>query len=108
MTTHQSLFDSVRAQRCIDPQDAAAVAKNGGTVDTQQYDGVAFILSVGTVTTSVDMKAQQGDASNGSDAADIAGAAITQLGAADELDAPFVHRQRGAIVSPVRFAGSPR
>ena len=111
-STHQSLFDSVRAQRCIDPQDAAAVAKNGVTVDTRQYDGVAFILSVGTVTTSVDMKAQQGDASDGSDAADITGASITQLAGTDDnkiaiLDVKpgtYTKRYVRVVVTPVGAA----
>ena len=109
---HQSLFDEVRVQRCIDPQDAAAVAKNGVTVDMQGYDGVAFVLSVGTVTTTVDMKAQQGDQSGGGDAADITGAAITQLAAADDnkvavLDVKpgtYTKRYVRVVVTPVGAA----
>jgi len=109
---HQSLFDTVRVQRCIDPKDAAAVAQNGVTVDMQGYDGVAFVLSVGAVATSVDMKAQQGDASDGSDAADITGATITQLAGTDDnkvavLDVKpgtYTKRYVRVVVTPVGAA----
>lgn len=50
---------------------------NSGVVDTLGYKGIAWVLELGTIAASgaVTVKAQQGAASNLSDAADLAGTA---------------------------------
>ena len=109
---HQSLFEKAKVCQVVDPDDYAAVAQNSVTVDTRGYENVAFILTFGELTTSIDMKAQQGDASNGSDAADISGAAITQVLAASDNGTAILDLKRGTftkryvrvVVTPVGAA----
>jgi hypothetical protein len=49
----------------------------GTVIDTQGFQGVAFLVRMGAMTTGAvtSIKAQQGAASDGSDAADLAGTA---------------------------------
>lgn len=53
--------------------------RNGATLDMQGWDGVLMIFQFGTIATGAvtSIKAQQGAASNLSDAADLAGTAQT-------------------------------
>lgn len=69
---------------------------NTGIVDTRGFESVTFVVIVGTIATSgtVDVKLQQGQASNGSDMADLAGTASTQF--VDTSD------DKTAIISAVR------
>lgn len=50
---------------------------NSGVVDTRGYKGIAWVMAIGVIAASgaVSVKAQQGEASNLSDAADLAGTA---------------------------------
>ena len=59
---------------------------NSGVVDLAGYEGVTWIVLLSTMAASstVDVKVQQGAASNLSDAADLAGTAFTQAGASDD------------------------
>lgn len=77
---HQSPAEVMAFSQPIDPQSlAASSTTNGDTVDMQGWAGVLFVLSLGATDGTTDMKAQDGAASDGSDAADITGAAITQV-----------------------------
>ena len=50
----------------------------------QDAEYVEFLLAIGDTDIVVDLKAQEGDESDGSDAADITGAWITQVTATDD------------------------
>lgn len=65
---------------------AGATAINGATLDMAGYDGVLMVVTFGAITTNAvtSIKAQQGAASNLSDAADLAGTAQTVADSADE------------------------
>jgi hypothetical protein len=52
---------------------ATGTTTQTATVDMQGYDGVIFMASLGTPSTTVGVKVGQGAASNGSDASDLAG-----------------------------------
>ncbi len=77
---HQSLIESNLLKREIDPV-SAAVATNGVGVDMQGWDGVLFVISIGAGAFTKDAKAQSDTVSTFATAADITGAAITQLAA---------------------------
>jgi len=46
---------------------------NTSVVDMQGYDGVVFLVSTGSAAADIGVKLQQGQVSDGSDAADLAG-----------------------------------
>mgnify|MGYP003572427098 CR=1 FL=1 len=77
----RNLTEFAKVVQCLDPDAYAATAQNGTVIDTAGYDELLYIVQAGDLGTSatLDAKAQEGDASNLSDAADITGAAITQL-----------------------------
>ena len=52
---------------------------NGAVIDMQNFEGCLFAVAFGTITATAvtSIKAQQGDASNLSDATDLAGTAVT-------------------------------
>jgi hypothetical protein len=77
MYRHQSPFDSLAASLSVNPADLGDGATNGASVDMQGYDGVVFMVAVGNITDTVDMKAQ--DSADNSTFADISGASITQV-----------------------------
>jgi len=55
---------------------------NCGYVDATRWQRLAFLVGVGALDTTLDAKVQESD--NGTDWADVAEAAITQLGADDD------------------------
>lgn len=57
---------------------------DGATIDMEGYEGVLFIAKFGTAASGNTLQAQQGAASNLSDAADLEGTLVT-VGASDEL-----------------------
>jgi hypothetical protein len=66
----------------VPPQSiAASSAANGAGVDMAGWDGVMFVLALGAIDGTQDMKAQSDDNSGFSSATDITGAAITQVAA---------------------------
>ena len=84
---------------------AGTTVVNGTAIDTQGYDGVAFVCSLGALTATqvTSLKAQQGDLANGSDAVDIAGAATAAAADADsnKLLVVDVRRPTHRYVRPV-------
>lgn len=74
---HMSPFEKMKLSQSINPADLGDGATNGSSVDMQGYSGVAFILTVGNITDTVDLKAQ--DSADDSTFADITSASITQV-----------------------------
>lgn len=70
-----NLLEGVKITKLTDATAAGTSAINSGIVDMAGYDGVVFLTSTGTVlaTGTATIKAQQGAASNLSDAADLTG-----------------------------------
>lgn len=58
---------------------------NSNPVDMQGYDGVVFLASLGSAAANNGLKAQQGQASNLSDAADLAGTLVSSNGTQTDL-----------------------
>lgn len=66
----------------LSPQSiAASTAANGNIVDMSGWSGVLFVLALGAVDGTQDMKAQGDDAVGFGSPTDITGAAITQVAA---------------------------
>lgn len=79
---HQSPAESMSFSLDVPPQSiAASSAVNGNGVDMQGYEGVLFVLAVGALDGTQDMKVQGDDNSGFSSPTDITGAAITQVSA---------------------------
>lgn len=74
----QNLSKEVKVTSALDYASGSA-DRNGATLDMSGYEGVLMIVKFAAVATgaTVSIKAQQGQASNLSDAADLAGTAIT-------------------------------
>jgi hypothetical protein len=76
-----NLSKNCKISTAITPTAGAAGTStiNGTTLDTQDSEGVLIIVRMGTITTGAvtSIKVQQGDASNLSDAADLAGTGQT-------------------------------
>ena len=66
---------NIKVTRVLNAVATGITAQNSSVVDMQGYDGVMFIGAVGalTATAVTGLKAQQGAASNLSDAADLEG-----------------------------------
>lgn len=77
---HQSPAEKMAFSLELSPQSiAASTAANGNGVDMQGWDGVLFVLALGAIDGTQDMKAQSDDNSGFSSAVDITNAAITQV-----------------------------
>jgi hypothetical protein len=88
-----SLFNSGRLVRLGGATVAGTTAITTSSVDTQGFQSVAFVAQLGDVTDTcvLSMKAQGGSASDGSDAADIAGCTTGNKAAgATDADDKFV------------------
>ena len=73
----QSILKDTGIQRASNAAVAGTSTITGSTIDMTQYpSGITFVALLGTLTSGnvSTLKAQQGDASNGSDAVDITGA----------------------------------
>ena len=70
-----SLLKNVKITRAVAATAAGTTDVNGSTIDTAGYDGVMFVLDVGTLTATqvTSMRAQQGLLSDASDMADLEG-----------------------------------
>lgn len=71
-----NIYDDAEVVDVLDYASGTA-DRNGATIDTQGFEGVAFIVKFATIASSAvtSIKAQSGDASNMSDAADLEGTA---------------------------------
>ena len=70
-----SLLKNIKVTRAVAATAAGATDVTGSTIDMAGYDGVLFLLDVGTLTATqvTSMRAQQGAASDASDMADLEG-----------------------------------
>lgn len=105
------LSEEVKVTQCINATTGAAgtTAINGATLDMSGYEGVLFLCVMGAITATAvtSLKAQQGNASNMSDAADLAGTGITI--ADDDDNQVFVldvYRPQERYVRPVVSRGT--
>lgn len=75
------LTEDIKIVKAINASDGAAGTTdvNGDTLDTQGFDGVMMLVRMGAITATAvtSIKAQQGDASNLSDAADVSNSSVT-------------------------------
>src|SRR5690242_2824715 len=73
-----SIFENAQPDLLAYKVDADNETISGTVVDMLDYQGVIFIALVGKgETANIDLKVQQGQASNLSDAADLAGSKVT-------------------------------
>lgn len=89
MNTHLSPAEQFAFFLDLPPQSiAASSSANGSGIDMlfdgKQWDGVLFILAVGVIDGTQDMKAQSDDNSGFSSPTDITAAAITQMAGTDD------------------------
>lgn len=68
----------------IDPQTVDNAAVTSDWADMRNFDYVMFVVNVGATDITVDAKVQSADDASGTNAADISGLAVTQLGATDD------------------------
>lgn len=80
-----NLIKNVKVTRVMNAVAAGTSDQEGSVLDMQGFDGVVFVAAFGTLTASqvTSLKAQQGAASNLSDAADLEGTATGPLADGD-------------------------
>ena len=80
-----NLSKNVKITKVSATASAGTSDVNGATLDMQGYDGVMFVASLGTAAADNGIKAQQGEQSNMSDAADLAGTQVLSDGTQADL-----------------------
>lgn len=80
-----NLSTNVRITKVGDYSTAGTSAVNSTAVDMQGYDGVLFLTTMAVANAGNYINAAQGDASNGSDAADLAGTKVVVTGSNEAL-----------------------
>lgn len=98
---------ATKVARSVNATAVGTTGINGAVVDMQDFDGVVFIAQFGTITDGTPaLKAQGGAASDGSDAADLAGTscapALTDDNKAVVLD---IYRPTQRYLRPVIVRG---
>ena len=80
-----NLSKSIKVTRALNGVVAGTTEQNGSVIDMSGFEGVQFIALFGALTATqvTSLKVQQGDASDGSDMADLAGSLHTALGDTD-------------------------
>ncbi len=80
-----NLLKGTKITRVMNAVAAGVTNQNGTTLDMSGFDGVMFIASFGALTATqvTSLKAQQGQQSNLSDAADLAGTLTGPMADAD-------------------------
>lgn len=102
------LLEFVKAVKVSNGASAGTTAVNGTAVDMSQdggYDGIAFLVDLGTVVDGsvLTLTPQQGEASDGSDAVAISGAAtaaVTASTSSNKLLQTDTIRPTGTYVRP--------
>lgn len=81
----ENLLRDVKITRVMNAVAAGTSAQNGSVVDMSGWDGVMFVAALGALTATqvTSLKAQQGQVSNLSDAADLAGTLVGPLADGD-------------------------
>lgn len=80
-----NFLTNFKVTRVLNAVAAGTSSQNGSVIDMQGYEGVAFVAAFGTLTATqvTSLKAQEGDASNLSDAADLEGTSTGPLADGD-------------------------
>lgn len=78
-SNHMGLAETVAIETEVTARLLNNGQVNGAGVDMQGWDGVLFVLNLGTIDAAVDMAVFRDDASNFPSATAITGAAITQI-----------------------------
>lgn len=97
-------LETMKVVRVSNAVAAGQTAVNGTAVDMRGFETVVFLVALGAIVSgaATSVKAQQGAASNGSDAADLAGTGITVADTDDNLVVALeVHRPTDRYVRPV-------
>jgi len=82
--TNTQISDTIAIIATIDAVDGATSAVTSDWADTAKYPFVASYITIGAVGGVLNAKMQQATDSSGTAAKDIAGAAITAIGASDD------------------------
>jgi len=104
-----NLARNLRIARAMNAVAAGQTNQNGGVIDMANYEGVVFIAALGTLAPGAvtGMKAQQGNQANLSDAADLAGTAVSIADAEDnELLVLDIYRPAERYVRAVVTRGT--
>ena len=74
-----NLAQNVKITRALNAVAAGQTVQNGAVIDMANFEGVVFIAALGTLASGAvtGIKAQQGNQANLSDAADLAGTAVS-------------------------------
>lgn len=78
------MSDEIGIAGAIDPQLGDNTALTTDWIDFGVWQRVMFVFLLGATDITVDVKLQSADDTSGTNAADISGKAITQLGATDD------------------------
>ena len=81
----QTALSEMKITRVLNAVAAGTSVQNGSVIDMLGFDGVCYVAAIGTLTATqvTSLKAQHGDASNLSDAADLAGTLTGPMADAD-------------------------
>lgn len=98
---------ATKVVRVMTAQAVGTATVNGSVIDMQDFEGVEFIAQFGTITDGTpSLKAQAGAASDGSDAADLAGTAVTEAATDDNKCAVLdIYRPTQRYLRPVIVRG---
>jgi hypothetical protein len=104
------LFKNAEVRKAMGPVVAGVTVQTGATIDTFGYDGVAFVFSFGALlaTQVTNAKVQGGAASNGSDAADLAGSHTLALtdGQGNTVQVIDIYRPAQRYLTPIVNRGT--
>jgi len=100
-----NMLNGIKLTKLTDATGAGTSTINGGIVDMAGYEGVIFFTNLATANSGNLIKVQQGQASNLSDAADLAGSGQTS-GASDEVVAVDVFKPLERYLRPVIVRGA--
>ena len=99
------LLEGVKIIKIFDEITAGTSASNGTIIDTAGAEGVIFTTIFGTSAADNGIKAQQGAASNMSDAADLAATQVL-LDATETTACLQIHKPRERYVRAVAVRGT--
>lgn len=105
------LYNPINVELPVTPLLRDNLTVNGTTTDMQGVDHICYLVLIGATDIVVDVKLQQGDVANGSDAADFSPAiAATQITATDDDTVVVLEASRqvitGRYVRPVVTIGN--
>lgn len=90
---------------CGDVTAAGTSAVNGTAIDMANYEGIVFVVKLGTAAANNSFKLQGGDQSDGSDAVDYASSSVSSDGTSTTLIID-IHKPNKRYVRPVVTRGT--